>query len=279
MSVRIVTDSTSDLPAEIARRYQIEIIPNNLILDGRSYKDDGTEITREEFYTRLPGLSTPPTTATASSGDYLALYNRIFQQGADHIISIHPAAALSGILNAVSIAAQIAEKTVHVIDSNQVTLGLGFQAMAAAQAAQEGKPLSAILKCIEEVRSRVRVVAMLDTLEYVRRSGRVSWAETRLAALFGLRPFIELRQGKILSLGEARTRKKGIQRLGEILRQLGKVKRMVILHTNAEQDALQFQSLHQHLSSEPVWLCNVTSVIGTHVGPNGLGFAVVTSEG
>jgi len=277
MSVRIVTDSTSDLPVEIARRYQIEIIPNNLVLDGQCFKDDGEEISREVFYNRLPGLKNPPTTATASSGDYLAMYNRIFQQGVDHIISIHPSALLTGILNSVNIAAQMAEKFVHVIDSGQASLGLGFQVLAAAQAAQEGHALDEILHRIESVRCHIRLVAMLDTLEYVRRSGRVSWAETRLAALFGLRPLIELNQGQVLSLGEARTRKKGIQRLGDILQKLGKVKRMVVLHTNAEQDAVKFQSQHQHLSAEPVWLCNVTTVIGSHVGPNGLGFAVVTS--
>ena len=277
MSVRVVTDSTSDLPVEIARRYQIEIIPNNLVLDGQCFKDDGEEISREVFYNRLPGLKNPPTTATASSGDYLAMYNRIFQQGVDHIISIHPSALLTGILNSVNIAAQMAEKFVHVIDSGQASLGLGFQVLAAAQAAQEGHALDEILHRIETVRCHIRLVAMLDTLEYVRRSGRVSWAETRLAALFGLRPLIELNQGQVLSLGEARTRKKGIQRLGDILQKLGKVKRMVVLHTNAEQDAVKFQSQHQHLSAEPVWLCNVTTVIGSHVGPNGLGFAVVTS--
>jgi DegV family protein with EDD domain len=273
MSIRIVTDSTSDLPAEIAGRYQIEIIPNILNLDGQSFKD-GEGMTREEFYARLPNLTNSPTTATASTGEYLALYDRIFQQGAEQIISIHPSASLSGIVNAASVAAQMSNKPVEVIDSGQVSLGLGFQVMAAAQAAQENCSFKEIIQLIHEVRYHTKLVAMLDSLEYVRRSGRVSWTKTHLAAFLDLKPIIELREGKVISLGEARTRKKGIRRLGDMLEKLGQVKHMVILHTNAQEEASQFQALYQHLSAQPTWTCNVTTIIGTHVGPRGLGFAV-----
>jgi len=131
------------------------------------------------------------------------------------------------------------------------------------------------LRLLDEIRGRVRLVAMLDTLEYIRRSGRVSWARARLGNLLQIKPFIELTDGDVRSLGESRTRTKGIHRLREFLYDLGALENLAILHTNAENDARQFvKTLQLHLSSAPL-IINVTTVIGTHVGPNCLGFAVL----
>ena len=121
-----------------------------------------------------------------------------------------PPPSLSGILNAASSAAQAFGEKVHVLDSGQVSLGLGFQVLAAAEAIYQGASLENVLRLIKDVRKRVRLVAMLDTLEYVRRSGRVSWARARLGNLLQIKPFIELREGTVFSLGETRTRTKGM---------------------------------------------------------------------
>jgi DegV family protein with EDD domain len=153
-------------------------------------------------------------------------------------------------------------------------MGLGFQVMAAAEVALH-EPLGNILALIEDVRDRVHVTAMLDTLEYVRRSGRVSWAKARLGDLLRIKPLVELVSGRVLSLGEVRTRRKGIKRLVELLRSLGRLERLAILHTNTEEEALAFmESLHHELQAPP-FCVNVTTIIGAHVGPNGLGFAAV----
>ncbi len=132
-----------------------------------------------------------------------------------------------------------------------------------------------MLRLIKDVGNRVRLIAMLDTLEYVRRSGRVSWARARLGNLFQIKPFIELRDGVVLSLGESRTRTKGSQRLKEFLYRLGSLERLAILHSNAEQDARQFLAELQLNLPIPPLVINVTTVIGNHVGPNGLGFVAV----
>ena len=220
MNIRIVTDSTSDLPNEIITQYGIEVVPNILVIDGKNYTD-GIEITRDSFYTQLPNLTHLPTTATASVGNYLETYTKLFGQNASHIISIHPSARLSGIINAASTAAAHFQDRVTVVDSQQLSMGLGFQVFIAAQAAQIGRSKSEILTLIDQVRSKLRVVAMLDTLSYVHRSGRISWAKARLASFLNLRAFIELHNGKLLSLGETRTRRLGIERLSEILIELG----------------------------------------------------------
>ncbi len=274
MDISIVTDSTADIPSDLIDKYQIQVIPNLIMIDGASLQD-GVGISRREFYERLPWLDPPPTTATASSGVYYETYERLFRQGARYILSMHPSARLSGILNAASSAAQAFGEKVRVLDSGQVSLGLGFQVLAAAEAIYQGASLDNVLRLVKDVGNRVRLVAMLDTLEYVRRSGRVSWARARLGNLFQIKPFIELKEGTVFSLGETRTRTKGCQRLKEFLYKLGSLERLAILHTNAEQDARQFLAELQLNLPLPPLVINVTTVIGNHVGPNGLGFVAV----
>lgn len=271
--IAIVTDSTADIPKELTERHNIHVVPNILVIDGKSL-EDGKGISRQEFYTELPKMKTFPTTATASSGAYQQLYQHLLQEGFSQILSIHAASLLSGIFNAASLAAQAFGECVRVIDSQYVTLGLGFQALAAAEAALH-EPLESILSLIEDVRRRVRVVAMLDTLEYVRRSGRVSWARAHLGVLLQIKPLVEIRSGRVFRLGEERTRRRGVERLLRHLHNLDKLERLAILHTNAEEEALSIlDSLRPELPTQP-FCVNVTPIIGAHVGPNGLGFAAV----
>ena len=275
MPIAIVTDSTCDLSPETAAQHQIHVVPNILVIDGQSL-EDGRDISRQEFYERLPHMKTVPTTASASAGTFQTLYERLFKQGIKQIISLHAPSSLSGIFNAARLAAQSFDSKVEVVDSGQVSLGLGFQAIAAAEAAAKGLSLETIFTEIEAIRQRVHVVAMLDTLEYVRRSGRVSWARARLGSLLEIKPFVEMREGKVLNLGEARTRHKSVDRLIQMLQNLGPLERLAILHTNAEKDAQQLlQQLKIEINAIPM-LVNVTTVLGTHVGPNGLGFVAVT---
>jgi DegV family protein with EDD domain len=272
-AIAIVTDSTADIPGEITDKYQIHVVPNYVIIDGKSLRD-GKDISRQEFYEMLPGMNPLPTTAAASSGEYEQLYADLLHNGARHILSVHCSSLLSGIYNAARIAAQKFGDQVIVIDSQFLSLGLGFQAIAAAEAAPY-QPMESVVDLLLEVRRRARVIAMLDTLEYVRRSGRVSWARARLSGLLRIKAFVEVKDGTVFSLGEARTRQKGIERLMELIHKLGPLERLAILHTNAESDARRILSeLNLQMPTEPL-LVNVTTAIGTHVGPNGLGVAAV----
>lgn len=272
--IALVTDSTSDIPEELVRKYTIHVVPNIIIMGDKSL-EDGIGISRQEFYERLPNMDPLPTTSTASSGAYQELYERLFQQGADQIISLHAPEILSGIYNAASLAAGSFGERVSVIDSQQITLGLGFQVLAAAEAIQQGASVSKVIEAIDDTRRRVHVVAMLDTLEYVRRSGRVSWARARIGALLRIKPFLEVKDGNVFSLGETRTFKKGVSRLASLLTGLGPLERLAVLHTNAEGEALSFlEQLSLQADSQPL-VINVTTIIGTHVGPHGLGFAAV----
>jgi len=274
MNIALVTDSTADLPQDLIDLYHIEVVPNILILDGKQV-EDGIGISREEFYERLPSMKSFPTTSTASIGTYQRTYEKLLHNGADTVISIHVSKNLSGIFNAASSAAEIVSERIIVIDSEQLTLGLGFQVLAAAEAIAHGATLDNILSVIEDVRGRVVVIAMLDTLEYLARSGRVSWARARIGNLLRIKPFVKVQMGEVIRLGDVRTRKNGINRLRTILQELGQLERLAFLHTNAQADIYQIYDDIKNDLPEPRMEVYVTTVIGAHVGPNGIGFAAV----
>ncbi len=274
MNIAIVTDSTADIPLEYIEQHQIQVVPNIMIIEGQSL-EDGIGFSRKEFYNRLPGMRSVPTTATASPGTYQQLYQEILAHGADQIISIHASSLLSGIFNAASTAAASFSGRVHVEDSEQLSMGLGFQVLKAAEAIGKGMPLNNVIETVRSIRQRVRVFAMLDTLEYVHRSGRVSWARARLGNLLHIKPFIEVKAGKVLSSGEVRTRRKGIERLKELLTNLGLLEGLAVLHTNAEAEAYQLIEEIKPDTAIPPMVVNITTIIGVHTGPNGLGFAAV----
>jgi len=274
MKIGFVTDSTSDVPANLAEQYGIEVVPALININGKSYAD-GVGISREEFYTRLPGLKPSPTTSAPSVGSFQERYEKLLKAGADSVISIHPPNELSGIFNAARLAAQEFGPRVKVLDSGQVSLGLGFQVVLAAEAAAKGAIQNEVLALVDSIRKRVRVTALLDTIEYVRRSGRVSWAVAMIGSLLRLQPLLELRYGIVHRLGQARTRLQGIERLVETLNSWGPLERLAVLHTNAVSTARQLLEEVKSKVSTPPLLVNVTTAIGTHVGPNGLGFAAV----
>ena len=274
MSTAIVTDSTSDIPSDLREELSIFQIPVDLTLEDKTYLD-GFDLSRNDFYTRLPTLKKLPTTAAPSSGRFQRLYEQIFDEGYTNIISIHAASALSGIYNAARLASLEFEQIIKVIDSEQLSLGLGFQAIQAAKMVQQKLPLNEILNAIQSVKTKVHVFALLDTFEYIHRSGRVSWAKARLGSLLNIKPIVELKNGQVYNRGLARARSKGIQFLGETIRKLGTLEYLSVMHTNALETGKRFIEEFSPLEIPEPLLVNVTTIIGTHVGPNGIGFAAV----
>lgn len=272
--IAIVTDSTADIPNDVCSELNITVIPNIVIMDSDSYQD-GVDITREEFYQRLPRMRTPPTTSTGSLGTYQKVYRELLNNGTQSILSIHLSSTLSSVFNIATIAARDFGDAVHVYDSKQVSLGLGFQVIEAAKAAKNRGSLNQILAIMEKIQQKVRVFAMLNTLEYIRRSGRVSWARAKIGDLLRYKQFIEVKDGDVFSLSKVRTRKKGIQHLLSLIQQQNELAYLAILHTNAEKDAHEILTKVKNKIDHQPYIINVTTAIGTHVGPNGLGFAAV----
>ena len=274
MKISFVTDSTADVPADLAERNGIEIVPALVNIGGHSFTD-GIELSREEFYTRLPTLYPPPTTSSPSVGSFQERYEKLLRKGTDFIISIHPPNELSGIFNAARLAAQDFGQRVKVLDSGQLSLGMGFQVILAAEAVGHGALLDEVTSLMENVRQRARVAALLEGIEYVHRSGRVSWATAMIGGILRLQPLLELRFGIVHRLGQARTHLQGVERLIDTLNSWGTLERLAVLHTNAESAARQLLEEVKSKVVVPPLLVNVTTAIGTHVGPNCLGFASV----
>ena len=276
MKIAIVTDSTCDLPGYFAEQHELEVVPSILVIDGKEFID-GVEISREDFYRRLPSLRTQPTTAAPSIGEFSARYESLLRRGVDHILSIHAAGKLTSILNVARQAAKDFADKVTCVDSTSLSLGLGFQVLAAAEAAELG--LQAALEAIESTRKRLHVYAALDTMENLRRSGRVPAAVTILGGLLNIKPMIELTDGEVKPLAANRTTVQSNKKMLSALLQFGPLERLAVLHTGAEARAREFlHALMQQASQSvprDILMVNVTTVIGTHVGPNGLGFAAV----
>lgn len=274
--VRIVTDSTSDVPSETAAQLGITVVPAYVQIADHSYRDEpGKGFSREDFYAQLPTLPSVPTTAVPPAREFAAAYRSLAGE-ADEVIAIVLSASLSGMHNVARLGAQdVPDLRVHVVDSGQLSMGLGWMVIAAAEAAAEGQSGQEILALIEDMRSRVRVYATLDTLEYMRRGGRVSWARAKAAQMLRLKPIIQVFLGQVSDLGRTRTRRRAIERLVELARAQAPLERLAILHTYAPEVKDLRRRLIDLCPSKQVLTAPVTTIIGAHVGPRGLGVATV----
>jgi DegV family protein with EDD domain len=222
-------------------------------------------------------LKMAPTTAAPSIGEFTGRYERLLEHGCAHVISLHAAGALTAIVGTALQAAQEFDGRVTVVDSLSLSLGLGFQTLAAAEAAEDG--LEAALSAVESTRRRLHVLAALDTLEYARRSGRVPATLSVFGGRLHLKPLVELAGGEIKAIGAVRTTTQANERLAAFFRAGGTIERLAIMHSNAESRSRAFtdQIMREYSQSLPrdILMVNVTPVIGTHVGPNALGLAAV----
>jgi DegV family protein with EDD domain len=276
--VRIITDSTSDVPPEVAARLRITVLPAYIQIGNASYRDElsPSGLSRAEFYGQLPAMPVLPTTAVPPAHEFTMAYRSLIGV-ADEVIAIVLSASLSGMYNVAHLGArEVPELQVHVVDSGQVTMGLGWMAIAAAEAAASGKSAREILALVEEMKSRVHVYAMLDTLEYLRRSGRVSWARAKAAQVLRIKPILEVSLANVKFVGQARTRRRAIEKLIELTHALGPLERLAILHTEAPEIEKFRQRLAGLCPAEQLLTSIVTTIIGAHVGPQGLGIAAVT---
>ena len=277
MTIRIVTDSTCDLPSSLAEAHGITVLPTYVNVGRQSFLD-GVDLTRAEFYERLPQYNRPPTTAAPAVGAFSTVYEKLAQEGATHVLSIHLASSLSGLCNAARLGAQAAEGIeVTVFDSQQVSMGLGFMALSAARAAQAGATMSQIISALQEQVRRTHVFALLDTLEYLRRSGRVSRTEFGLGTLLRIKPLMHVHEGKVKSLEKVRTHSKALAQLLQYVADLGPLREVALLHTANDEGGLLLRQEASHLfpaEYEPVSV-EVTPTIGAHVGPGALGIACV----
>ena len=276
MTVRIVTDSTCDLPAETILRYGIRVVPLYINVGNRGYLD-GIDMKRDEFYTKLPTFPTHPTTAVPSPQKFRAVYDSLTDEGATDILSIHISVALSAVVDVARTAAkETTSVPVTVFDSQQLSLGTGFLVETAAIMAVEGCSVAEILFALTKQIKSSHVFAVLDTLEFLKRSGRMNKYLVGIASLLQIKPILTMHNGKPAT-ERVRTRERAMKRLVEMLAAVGSLERIAIVHTHALPERIaELRAMAAHLLPKGEILTeDITPVIGAHIGPGALGFAVV----
>jgi DegV family protein with EDD domain len=278
MPVRIVTDSTCDLPADMIARYGICVVPLYINVGSQGFLD-GIDITREEFYQKLPMFPEHPTTAVPSLQKFHAIYDSLADEGATEVLSIHISVALSAIVNVARAAAQeTTSAPVTVFDSQQLSLGTGFLVETAAKLAAANHSIEEILTALNAQIKRSHVFAALDTLEFLRRSGRMNRFMANLGALLQLKPILTMYDGKP-GTERVRTRERAIKRLIEMLREVGALERVAIVHTHAPECVAELRAQAASLlPDDNVMVADISPVIGAHIGPGAFGFAVVGTQ-
>jgi DegV family protein with EDD domain len=278
MNTRIITDSTCDLPEEIVSRHSITVIPLAINVGDRSFLD-GVDLTRSEFYARLPDFHPHPKTAAPGPEVFTRLFERLADEGAGAILSLHISETLSATINSARIAAgQFKRIPVTVLDSGQLSLGLGFIVERLAQLAESGKEPQEIISHLNDLVQRTRVFASLKTLEYLRRSGRMNFALARFGELLQLKPLLHMHMGKATA-HRTRTQKHATAHLFEWLAEYSPYEKLAILHAGAQEQAeALYQQARPYFPQDTVLIAQITPVLGAHLGIGALGFACISKE-
>jgi DegV family protein with EDD domain len=278
MTINIVTDSTCDLPPDVVEELGITIVPLYINIGEEGFLD-GVEISRKDFYTNLPSYQVHPTTGTPGIESFSKAYTNLASEGATQIFSIHISKNLSATVGVAESAAMSFDQIPVVVrDSLQLSAGTGFQVETAARMAQQGKTPEEINEVLDDLAARTFVAAGLNTLEYLRRSGRMNAFMTGLGSLLQLKPILTMKNGLPGSV-RVRTDAKAETRLVKMLEEHSPIERFVLLHTNAVEEANEFLSKISDLIPEgEVFSADITPVIGAHIGPGAIGYAIVSKK-
>lgn len=278
MKVGIVTDSTCDLPDEQIKQLGVTVVPLFINIGDTGFKD-GVDISREEFYANLPSYASHPTTGTPGTAAFVQAYQALAAKGVEAIISIHISQALSAVLDSArSAASEFSTVPVMVRDSRQLSMGTGFQVELAAQLAAQGKTVEEILSALDSLERRTFVAAALDTLEFLRRGGRMNGVMAGLGSVLQIKPILTMRSG-VPGSERVRTTSKAEARLLSMVTERGQIERLVLLHSNAPERANKLRTaLLPYVSEIDPQPISITPVIGAHVGPGAAGFALITKD-
>lgn len=270
--VAIVTDSTSYLPEECLKRYNITVVPLSVIWGTEVYRD-GVDILPDDFYKRLAGSKVMPSTSQVTPAAFQSTFQSLLVQGYD-VLGIFVSSKISGTFQSAVQAREMissAADKIVVLDSLWTTMAMGWPVLTTARAAQAGENLSACQKVAKNACAHSGVLFVVETLEFMRRGGRIGGAQTFLGTALNIKPVLEMLNGQIEALERVRTKQKAIQRAVQIVSERIKGKtpiRLAATHANSEADALSLLQLAQaELNPVETMCCPLSPVIGTHAGP------------
>ena len=272
MTIRIVTDSASDISLEEAEDLGIEIVPLSVRFGEAEYTDL-VDLSVSDFYQKMAESDLLPSTAAPSPGAFEAAFKRCAEAGAEGVICINLSLALSATGQAAQLAADALADTLPVkcIDSKSITCGLGTIIRKAAGAAKDGGSMDEIVALVENLTSRTRIFATLDTLENLKKGGRIGGAKAMLGTMLQFKPCLDLSSGEVVEAGRQRTRKKSLIWLKEVLESEGEISELTIIHGDAP-DVEEFATLISDIIPiDQIRINQLGAVIGTHGGPRVLG--------
>ena len=272
MTIRIVTDSASDISLEEAEDLGIEIVPLSVRFGEAEYTDL-VDLSVSDFYQKMAESDLLPSTAAPSPGAFEAAFKRCAEAGAEGVICINLSLALSATGQAAQLAADALADTLPVkcIDSKSITCGLGTIIRKAAGAAKDGGSMDEIVALVENLASRTRIFATLDTLENLKKGGRIGGAKAMLGTMLQFKPCLDLSSGEVVEAGRQRTRKKSLIWLKEVLESEGEISELSIIHGDAP-DVEEFATLISDIvPRDQIRINQLGAVIGTHGGPRVLG--------
>ena len=270
MGVRIITDSTSDISAAQAKDLGVTVIPLKVIFGDQEYKE-GVDISIEGFYDKLVKAEKLPTTSQPSPDDFLAGFLEA-KEAKDSVIVLLIAGKLSGTVQSAMIAKDLAEyDDIHIIDSQTTITGLRFLVEYAVKLSHEGKSVTEITAILEEIKDRIVLLAMVDTLEYLYKGGRLSRSSAILGSLLKFKPIIQVKDGVIHVVGKERGTNKGITKVLELMNEYGDIDSnypVYFGYTAEDSKTKQLMTeIENKYSLKETSLHPVGCVVGTHAGP------------
>jgi len=273
--IKIVVDSTADIPAALREQYDITVVPILAQFGSQTFRDD-VDITRDEFYARLIASPEPPKTAAPSVGMFEEVFRRVAADGSE-VLSISVAGALSGTYNAARQGAQLVEGArIVCADSQTATMPFGFLALHAAKAIQAGASLEEAVALIEQLRTRTVLYVALDTLRYLEKGGRIGRMRALLGTMLSVKPILEVRNAEIVPIEQVRTSRHVPPRLVELGQSRGEFADLAVLYTTTRDAAEQMADLCAAVGLMPraqIYVVQATGVLGVHTGPGALGLA------
>ena len=275
MTIKIVTDSSADLPAKIVQELGIVVVPLYVRFGEEVYRDQ-VDINEDTFYQRLQQDSTHPSTTQPSPQDFVDVYQKL-SQDADGIVSIHISSVLSGTCNSALQGRDLAGVTcpIEVIDSQTLTMALGMTVIAAAKLANAGNGLDEVVAEAKRATAITHLLGLFDTLEYVRKGGRIGRAKALLGSILNVKPLLTLQDGDTAPAGQARTRSKGIYRLFDFAKNITNIEELaVVYNTNQEEAQALVERIGSVFDKKRIYLATIGPVLGVHMGPGALIVAI-----
>lgn len=277
--IKIITDSVADIPNDLLQKWNIDVIPCYVHYGGDSYLDDGQDLDRNAFFEYIKTHNEVPTTAAPSPGLAEEYVQRALE-GHDHVISINISKTLSSTHNNVLLACNAVDaQRTTVLDSGSVSMGIGWMAIIAAEVAAETGDVDAVIQAVERLKQHHRLFAGIDNMEYLRRSGRVNAVTASIGTLLKIKPIVQvIADGEVISAHRVRTFKRVQRKLRDLLDEEAQaLDRLAIVHVANEDLARQFIKDNQDVIPEHTVIADIGPTLGTHIGPDSLGFVSVNA--